>query len=214
MKPTLAYTDPYHLTHLGADVQQLQAELMALRQRVQVQAQKIHHLRQQVQTDSLTGLANARAFQTQLQQALALLRRHGYPAVLAVFDLDRFKQINDTFGHLAGDQVLRHVAQVWQQQLRQTDVLARLGGDEFGLILRAVTPAQATYKIQSLLQVLADSPVLLFGQPRVIHASAGWVPLDGEASRASLLAAADAQMYQHKRQRQQQTHLPLGLMTP
>jgi diguanylate cyclase (GGDEF)-like protein len=86
-------------------------------------------------TDSLTDVANGRAFQERATLAIAAQRRTGQPLTLAYIDLDRFKQINDTYGHSSGDEVLQVVAAAIQGRLRATDLVARLGGDEFALLL-------------------------------------------------------------------------------
>jgi diguanylate cyclase (GGDEF)-like protein len=86
-------------------------------------------------TDSLTEVANARAFQERATLALASQRRSGQPITLAYIDLDRFKRINDTYGHSTGDEVLKAVAEAIAVRLRATDLVARLGGDEFAALL-------------------------------------------------------------------------------
>jgi diguanylate cyclase (GGDEF)-like protein len=86
-------------------------------------------------TDSLTGVANGRAFNERAALALAQMRRSGRVLTLAYLDLDRFKDVNDTYGHSAGDEVLVTVARAVASRLRQTDLVARLGGDEFALLL-------------------------------------------------------------------------------
>jgi diguanylate cyclase (GGDEF)-like protein len=86
-------------------------------------------------TDSLTSVPNGRAFQERATLALASQRRSGQPLTLAYIDLDRFKQINDTYGHSTGDEVLQTVAAAIEARLRATDLVARLGGDEFAVLL-------------------------------------------------------------------------------
>jgi diguanylate cyclase (GGDEF)-like protein len=85
--------------------------------------------------DSLTGLLNRRSFDAMLDQALARSKRYGWPFSLVMFDLNRFKSLNDRLGHAAGDQVLREVGSVLRSSLRAGDVAARIGGDEFAVLL-------------------------------------------------------------------------------
>ena len=86
-------------------------------------------------TDSLTRLANRRAFERRLAAEVDRVNRQLYPLSLLMIEIDQFKQINDTFGHPAGDQVIRRVAEVIGRSARTTDFVARLGGDEFAAIL-------------------------------------------------------------------------------
>jgi diguanylate cyclase (GGDEF)-like protein len=97
---------------------------------------KISHM---ARHDTLTGLANRTLFMERIEEAGARLRRHGEAFCVVMLDLDRFKEVNDTFGHPAGDALLQDVARRLKLSLRETDVLARLGGDEFAIILTAET---------------------------------------------------------------------------
>ncbi|WP_108444547.1 GGDEF domain-containing protein [Halomonas denitrificans] len=92
-------------------------------------------LRRLSDTDDLTGLANRRKLMTRLDEELSLSNRHGLPLSLMMLDLDHFKSINDTWGHLQGDQVLRELASLCQGILREEDLMARLGGEEFAVLL-------------------------------------------------------------------------------
>lgn len=101
-------------------------------------------------TDSLTGIANGRVFKEQVNQTIAQMRRHQRPFTVAYIDLDRFKQVNDTFGHAEGDRLLRAVAISIQDHLRASDQLARLGGDEFGILMPETTVEQARASLERL----------------------------------------------------------------
>jgi diguanylate cyclase (GGDEF)-like protein len=103
-------------------------------------------------TDDLTGLLNKRAFMFRLEHELLLAGRTESPITLAYVDLDNFKDINDTHGHGEGDRLLRVVARIMEQSLRQSDTVARLGGDEFALILPATDLDGAKSVINNLLQ--------------------------------------------------------------
>src|SRR5690606_37720728 len=89
----------------------------------------------QASHDALTGLVNRAEFERRLEQALDSIREEGISHILCYRDLDRFKAVNDTCGHLAGDSMLREVARLIRDQVRDSDVVARLGGDEFGMLL-------------------------------------------------------------------------------
>jgi diguanylate cyclase (GGDEF)-like protein len=100
-------------------------------------------LQQLAITDALTGLANHRHFYELLDQEVERANRNGHPFSLVMIDIDLFKQVNDTYGHLVGDQVLRELAAVGQNDLRVYDILCRYGGEEFTLILPETNPDEA-----------------------------------------------------------------------
>ncbi len=103
------------------------------------------------ETDSLTGLPNRRAFEQALDSAIARRRAGGF--TIALLDLDGFKQLNDTAGHEAGDDLLRDAAVAWQEVVRRGDLLARLGGDEFVVVLPGSSPARAHEVTRRLVEV-------------------------------------------------------------
>ena len=94
-------------------------------------ADALDHLSDEALTDALTGLPNRRAWERQLRQLSAV----GQQLAIGMLDLDHFKEFNDTYGHPAGDRLLKETAAAWRDQLRPGDVLARVGGEEFGLLL-------------------------------------------------------------------------------
>ncbi|WP_323137453.1 GGDEF domain-containing protein [Paraliomyxa miuraensis] len=107
-------------------------------------------------TDPLTGLLNSRGFFDQVPRALALAHRHEQPLTVAYLDLDNFKQVNDTLGHAAGDDVLREAASILAAGLRRGDFAARLGGDEFALVLPQTDEAGARHVLERLHHELQD----------------------------------------------------------
>jgi two-component system, cell cycle response regulator len=106
--------------------------------------------------DPLTGLHNRRYLMKQLDVAVASSRRHGHPLTVSVCDIDRFKAVNDEYGHLVGDEVLRAFAGIVSQQLRREDQVARFGGDEFCLMFPHVTPDEAARAIERIRAALED----------------------------------------------------------
>ncbi|MGB0671551.1 MAG: GGDEF domain-containing protein, partial [Rhodospirillales bacterium] len=96
---------------------------------------RLAHLEKLAMTDELTTLLNRRGFQEELMRVLSNASRYGEHGILVYVDLDGFKPINDTYGHLAGDDVLKRVAQLLRENVRSTDYVARLGGDEFAVLL-------------------------------------------------------------------------------
>ena len=146
--------------------------------------------------DSLTGLATRGLFMERLTEHLGA----GGAAALLFIDLDRFKAVNDTLGHAAGDQLLAAIADRIRAELRTTDVAGRLGGDEFAVLLRGVSrAAEATKVAQRLVQVVGD-PVIIAGQRVTVDASIGIVlTCPGVRDPADLMRRADIAMYRAKR---------------
>lgn len=153
-------------------------------------------LAQLASTDELTGLANRRRFTEALRLELARARRTGDPLALVLADVDHLKQINDTFGHPAGDAAIRHVASRLRQGCREIDLAARLGGEEFGLILPGTDRAGAVAVAERIRRDLADSTVASMGS---VTASMGVTtfPHDGLLER-QIVEAADARLYAAK----------------
>jgi len=148
--------------------------------------------------DTLTDLANRRLFEDRLEQALRHAHRASTSTALLYVDLDRFKPINDTFGHKAGDLLLKEVAQRLRGCVRDSDTVARLGGDEFALILHGVAQNQATLTAQRVIDALArafqiDHHDVFIGASIGI----GLYPSDG-VDATSLIKHADIAMYQAK----------------
>lgn len=149
--------------------------------------------------DALTGLPNRALFQEHLVQCIASSRRHLHSFALLLIDLDRFKEINDTLGHIYGDLVLQQVGMRFRHVLRESDILARLGGDEFSILLPGIDRAGASPVIDRLLASLKE-PFVLDGQSFELGASLGatFFPEHG-TDAATLLRLADVAMYSAKR---------------
>ncbi|WP_130932375.1 EAL domain-containing protein, partial [Pseudomonas sp. Sample_24] len=161
--------------------------------------QYIANLSWQATHDALTGLANRREFEYRLEQALHNLTRQSGRHALMFLDLDQFKLVNDTCGHAAGDELLRHICALLQSGLREGDTLARLGGDEFGILLENCGPEAAEKIAESLRQTVQNLHFVWKGRPFVTTVSIGLVhvsqnPTTLEAS----LRAADMACYMAK----------------
>lgn len=152
--------------------------------------------------DPLTGCYNRRRFQSELERMLETSKRHGMPGALLYFDLDHFKNINDTKGHQAGDALLLRVITELRKLLRNVDVIGRLGGDEFAIATLDVDNAGATLIAQRINQQLAGIRLDDFGLKQRVSASIGIAHFQGdETAVRDLLAHADIAMYQAKKQR-------------
>ena len=157
--------------------------------------QRLRRLERQCAKDHLTKLANRREFERRLGNALARAYRDGAQHALMFMDLDRFKQVNDTHGHPVGDAVLKEVAGVMQQMVRNRDTLARLGGDEFGLLMEFCDVPEALRTARTLCRVLSRQHAWC-GEPVSVGVSIGLVAVDRYADDiASVLAAADRACY-------------------
>ena len=151
--------------------------------------------------DSLTGLPNRATFMDELERALARARRLGHTFAVGFIDLDRFKNINDSLGHAAGDELLKVMARRLPNALRETDLVARLGGDEFVVLIEGHATAPTLALVgQKLLGAICE-PLAIAGRAFQISASLGLAlfPGDGDDA-ATLLKHADAAMYQAKAQ--------------
>jgi diguanylate cyclase (GGDEF)-like protein/PAS domain S-box-containing protein len=158
-------------------------------------------LEHQALHDALTGLPNRVLARDRLDQAILLARRQQTRVALLIIDLDHFKEVNDTFGHQAGDQLLRQVGERFKAELRETDTVARLGGDEFAIVLLAADAGGASLIAAKLLTAL-ERPFIVEGQALDVGASIGIVVYPDHAETAdSMLRRADIAMYVAKRSR-------------
>jgi diguanylate cyclase (GGDEF)-like protein/PAS domain S-box-containing protein len=148
--------------------------------------------------DALTGLPNRVLFLDRLEQALARLRRH--PGLVAVLflDIDRFKLINDSLGHQAGDELLAVVAPRLRQAVRPSDTVARFGGDEFGILLDEIPSEHAAIATAERIAAVFGRPVVVDGNEHFVTASVGIALAQGGESAAVLIRDADAAMYRAK----------------
>lgn len=153
----------------------LLAEVVSLRRQLLAGNLQRDELARQAVTDPLTGLANRHAWEDELARRYAESASRGTPLCLAIFDLDRFKSVNDRWGHAAGDELLRATAEALRASLRQNDFLARLGGDEFGLLLSGVDAGLAGRVVERVRQRLFDR--LARHAPHPVTASAGYCTL-------------------------------------
>jgi diguanylate cyclase (GGDEF)-like protein len=170
---------------LGALVRLLAAETASALERTDLVAA----LDASARTDQLTGVANRRALDEALPRGLARARREQNPISVAMIDLDHFKAYNDTYGHPAGDRLLRSAAAGWSARLRTTDLLARYGGEEFAILLPGCSRAAAADMVGDLRGALPDG----------VTCSIGIATWDGAEHAEVLVARADAALYKAKR---------------
>ncbi len=151
--------------------------------------------------DPLTGLPNRRALEEELPRAFARAMRAGASLSVVVLDVDRFKEVNDTHGHAAGDAVLAAVAARAAAALRGSDVIARLGGEEFAVLLPGTDLARAAEAAERIRAAVAAEPIVLGGALALdVTVSLGCAALRPEEDDGrALLARADARLYEAKR---------------
>jgi diguanylate cyclase (GGDEF)-like protein/PAS domain S-box-containing protein len=162
-------------------------------ERIKLEAQLTH----QAFHDSLTGLPNRALFRDRLDHALARAKRSGEQIAVLLVDLDGFKQVNDSLGHDAGDQLLREVAQRFERAVRESDTVARFGGDEFALLLENVTEREVVALAQRLLDGVTGR-VAVAGREVSLGASIGIVLDSGSGHSEGLVRDADVAMYAAK----------------
>ena len=211
--PTEGSDHPIPLLDSNREVQQLSQALAHTTERLL----RAHHtMKQQVEertlalrnantelerlarTDPLTGLLNRRGFEYQVTPLVSLARRSERPLSVVTLDIDHFKQVNDTYGHDVGDQVLQLVAELLQERLRESDILARFGGEEFVVLLPDTALATAQTMTEQVLQFIAETPFAKVGH---ITLSAGVSHLhadDYSDTITDMLQRSDAALYAAK----------------
>ena len=173
------------LVQCEAELVRLHAELAELRQRSDELADR---LRAEARTDPLTGIGNRRRWQEELPLEVERARRSGTVLAVALIDLDRFKQLNDTAGHRAGDSLLQSVAEGFTTQLRIVDLVSRIGGDEFATALPDTSADTAREALERLRTSL----------PLGATCSVGLAMWDGLESADDLVQRADGALYRAK----------------
>jgi diguanylate cyclase len=191
---------------MRTDIAQSRDELLEARRKVETYEQRVRQLEKEltqvstmVQKDPLTHALNRRGLEEAFRLETARAMRYESALSMSMIDLDNFKRINDTLGHLAGDRALVHLLTVMQAAVRPTDVIARLGGEEFAILFSATdldAAVQATERVQ---QELAKRPFLHEGQGHTLTFSAGTGRWQAGESLEDLVQRTDGAMYQAKR---------------
>ncbi|MHB8455095.1 MAG: EAL domain-containing protein [Acidiferrobacterales bacterium] len=165
-------------------------------------------LNYQASHDTLTGLVNRREFEMRLNQAIGTTASEGSVHSLCYLDLDQFKLVNDTCGHIAGDQLLKQVAALLKSRLRGSDVLARLGGDEFGVLLEGCRLDKAREIAEAMRHAVNDMRFVWHSNTFNVSASIGLVPVTAESGGLiEVLSTADAACYVAKDSGRNRVHV-------
>ena len=196
----LAGGDDYLMKPISQKV--LSAKMLAMQRIADMRRRLVESnlaLEELASTDYLTGVANRRSFEIILEREMSFTRRYGSPMACAMFDLDRFKLVNDTYGHDAGDAVLVEVINRIKGILREGDVIGRLGGEEFAILLPKMTEDTVLEAFEPYRRVVAEKTVEHSGIEIPITTSIGVAMYHGEReSKDSLLKRADNSLYKAK----------------
>lgn len=163
-------------------------------------SEKSRQIHYQANHDALTGLLNRRAFEHELNTLVKMDEKAEHKNALLYMDLDRFKVVNDTCGHMAGDELLRQITSVFRNRLRQTDIIARLGGDEFGILLKNCSEESA-YRVAEALRESASNFQFDWDRKKFsVGVSIGVVPIDRDSgSMSMMLSTVDMACLEAKR---------------
>ncbi|WP_298874427.1 GGDEF domain-containing protein [uncultured Bradyrhizobium sp.] len=185
------------------------ATIRNLRTKLAQALRRVAELEAAADTDFLLDIPNRRGFERELQRAVAYMKRYRASGALIVLDVDRLKPINDSFGHAAGDEVLKAIANNLTRQIRASDVVGRLGGDEFALLLWNLSETDAKAKAVIFEQAIDDLSFTFRGQHVTAGASAGVALLGAQSHAARALEEADAAMYVRKAHRRHEPRIRL-----
>lgn len=179
----------------------LAAKLLAM-DRLAKMRHKLVTMNQQLEalsvTDYLTGLTNRRAFEVTLHEEMAKSLRHQQALSVAILDIDHFKEVNDTYGHDAGDVVLKEFSRRLSEHRRTGDIVGRIGGEEFGLCLPHTSAGEALKACERYRQISSE-PIIYEGQKIQLTASMGVCQYGHTGSQLELIKQADAALYQAKK---------------
>lgn len=169
----------------------------AAKERLHEQEKKLKALEKLAVTDELTGSLNRRGFKSRMEGILSDANRHGENGFLIYIDIDNFKDINDNYGHAAGDKALKKITEILKDNLRNSDVISRLGGDEFAILMpRCKLEGEARIR---QIQYTINNTNLVWGNHIIqMKASFGILEFTGEDDMEELMKAADMAMYSNK----------------
>ncbi|MGL9622573.1 GGDEF domain-containing protein [Bradyrhizobium sp. U531] len=185
------------------------ATIRDLRARLKEAQRRVAELEAAADTDFLLEIPNRRGFERELARAIAYMKRYRASGALIVLDVDRLKPINDSFGHGAGDEVLKAIAATLTRQIRASDVVGRLGGDEFAMLLWNLSETDAKAKAAIFEQAVDELSFVFRGQHVTAGASAGVALLGSHSDAGRALEEADAAMYVRKAHRRHEPRIRL-----
>ncbi len=198
----------YDIVQLNTDLAEIN---LALEKRVQERTLQLEKQKKQLQIqathDPLTGLLNRNGFETQLSRAIDACKTRDKHSTLLYIDIDQFKLVNDTAGHLAGDQLLKELAKVISDISEPQDILARIGGDEFALIIQHDELAKISGQAERIRMAIEQHTFFWSDHCFQVTASIGIMPINNpDSNRHTILSAVDALCYSAKRSGRNQIH--------
>jgi diguanylate cyclase len=183
---------------VAARLHSLAERVAHMEQEAQGYREHLEEQRQKALVDPLTGLPNRAAWSERLDHEVTQWQQHGNSLLLAMLDLDHFKRINDNYGHLAGDKVLKIIASVLRKRLRGTDFIARFGGEEFVLLMPSTVPTAGLKLLESLRASIEACPFHFKGEPVTITVSIGMSAFRPGEYGDQVLKRADQALYRAK----------------
>ncbi|HVJ32416.1 MAG TPA: GGDEF domain-containing protein [Terriglobia bacterium] len=180
-------------------LQTLLDEVSNLRDELDQTRKRIVHLEQLADEDAMLPISNRRAFVRELTRMISYAERYNSTGSVLYFDVNGMKEINDRYGHAAGDAALAHFARLLVENVRDTDVVGRLGGDEFGVILAQADERQAQEKASALVRIIDRSPFTWQDEQLTLSCAVGIHQFLAQQSAETAITAADANMYKVKR---------------
>ncbi len=187
-------------TSMHATVQASHSELVRTREEIEHLRLELQQSRQWMQQDPLTGMHNRRGMDVVLVREIARARRGGHALSVAMLDIDHFKQVNDTFGHAAGDRALVHLSEITRSVLRETDIMVRYGGEEFLMILPETDLNGAQFVVDRLRLVVQKTSLVYESRKIALTFSAGVAQLRTDENGSALVIRADKAVLQAKRE--------------
>ncbi len=182
---------------LAANVQ-LRDELQAARTEIESKQRELESSFSEARTDTLTGLRNRRAFDEELNRFFAQRQRQGIGFSLLLIDVDHFKDVNDQFGHQAGDATLRQVAALLAKTMRAMDIVCRYGGEEFAVICPGTSLSEARTAAHRAREAIANTPVVWNNSPLRVTTSSGVAEVAAAEIADALIARTDQALYAAK----------------
>lgn len=188
----------------------LRSELQTARQEISSKQRELETFVNEARTDTLTGLKNRRLFNEELDRMFAQRQRQGVTFSLIMLDVDHFKKFNDTYGHLAGDLVLRSVAQVLSNTLREMDIVCRYGGEEFAIVCPGSRLQEATIAAERVRAAVAGKTVALKEGNVQVTASLGVAEVTSAEIADGLIQRSDEALYSAKHSGRNRVHIHDG----